>query len=474
MMRARRRAVGWGAAVLLAALALAVVSPTAGLRAQAAGDVITTTLGPGDNLVGWMAESASVEDLFEAIPAAEAVYAWDAEAGEWLMASPSAPAALNSLAELSPGMGLRIRIGGGEPVDWTRSATPAGGIVRLSAGFNLVGWLGPDDSPISYLALGIGTSFRAAHSWDAASGEYLRHDDGSPAGDAAFPRANRGDAIWIEVEQEVNWLQPTGVSPRVEYPTGEPQLGVTPKIEEALADTLEFFGTTYGIQAEPGQLTIYVAKNVGALIQALEITDYDERRRIERLWDRSGGWASRRGGRTYFVLKQEHWGAFAHVQTTIWAKCNVLFHEYFHVVQYQLRGYYRSSPDWLVEGTAERMETLVGQSSGCGHYSGVYNREYAKLGTNSPPLRSLEHDWPNTGTWEYTLGFLAADRLAERAGDAAIVEYWRLLASAMDGGEVRAQPEWHDTFGRAFGLTPDEFYAEFHEWRGDRANQDGG
>ena len=60
------------------------------------------------------------------------------------------------------------------------------------------------------------------------------------------------------------------------------------------------------------------------------------------------------------------------------AKCNVLLHEYFHVVQYQLRRCYRSSPDW------------------------------------------------------------------------------------------------HDAFGRAFGLTPDEFYAEFHEWRGDRANEDGG
>lgn len=39
----------------------------------------------------------------------------------------------------------------------------------------------------------------------------------------------------------------------------------------------------------------------------------------------------------------------------MWAKCNVLFREYFHVVQYQLREYYRSSPDWLVEGIAERV-----------------------------------------------------------------------------------------------------------------------
>lgn len=474
MMRAGQHAVGWAGAVLLAALALAAVLSMVGLRAQAADDVMTTTLQPGFNLVGWMAETAPVEELFETLPAAEAVYAWDAEAGKWLMASPSVPTALNSLAELSPGMGLRVRIGGDEAVDWTRSATPAGGIVRLSAGFNLVGWLGPDDSPLSYLALGIGTSFRAAYSWDAASGAYLQHDGESSAGDDAFPPANRGDGIWIEVDRGVNWLQPTGVWPQIEYPTGEPQLGVVSKIEEALADTLEFFGARYGIQAEPGQMTIYVAKNVDALLEALEITDYDARQRFERLWDRSGGWAQWRGDRAYFVLKQEHWGAFAPVQTTIWAKCNVLFHEYFHVVQYQLRRYYRSSPDWLVEGTAERMETLVGQLSGCGHYNGVYNREYAKLGSHSPPLRRLENDWPNTGTWEYSLGFLAADRLAERAGDAAIVEYWRLLASARGGEDEAAQPAWHDAFGRAFGLTPDEFYAEFHEWRGDRANEDGG
>lgn len=80
MMRAGQHAVGWAGAVLLAALALAAVLPMNGLRAQAADDAMTTTLQPGDNLVGWMAETAPVEELFEALPAAEAVYAWDAEA----------------------------------------------------------------------------------------------------------------------------------------------------------------------------------------------------------------------------------------------------------------------------------------------------------------------------------------------------------------------------------------------------------
>ena len=70
-------------------------------------------------------------------------------------------------------------------------------------------WLGPDDSPITYLALGIGASFSSARVWDATEARYLNYDPANSESVDSFPLANRGDATWITVDDPVNWLQPT-------------------------------------------------------------------------------------------------------------------------------------------------------------------------------------------------------------------------------------------------------------------------
>ena len=54
------------------------------------------------------------------------------------------------------------------------------------------------------------------------------------------------------------------------------------------------------------------------------------------------------------------------------------------------------------------------------------------------------------------LSFLAADWLLARAGERAIFEYYRLRQSTDD---------WKDAFEGAFGITIDEFYQEFAEYR---------
>ena len=75
--------------------------------------------------------------------------------------------------------------------------------------------------------------------------------------------------------------------------------------------------------------------------------------------------------------------------------------------------------------------------------------------------RSLE----STSTWDgyseslsesRTLGFLAVEWLATRAGDAAIFEYFRLLPDA---------ESWEEAFETAFGITVDDFYEEFEAYR---------
>lgn len=479
MTRSISRVRHW-AVVAAAAALLAVALISVSARAQEPPETMITILQPGDNFVGWIAADAPAQALFDAVPQIEVVHAWDPLARRWLLASPHVPAELHTLTQLTPGMGLRVRITGDQTIEWTRSAVPAGGIVKLHSGSNLVAWLGPDDSPITYLALGIGASFSSARVWDATEARYLNYDPVNSESVDSFPLANRGDATWITVDHAVNWLQPTGVRPLVEYPGGEPIVGVESSINEALDQVLDFFTTGYGIQAAPKRLAIYVAKNVEALLDALEITEYEERQSMRRLWDRSGGWATymygEEGTRWRFVLKQEHWGVFAHPSTKSWAKCNVLFHEYFHILQYQLRGRSVGSPQWLVEGTAERMEALVGSAAGCGAYGFRYREELAELATHSPTLRSVETRRPGARAWEYTLGFLAADLLVQRAGDASIVEYWRRLPSTRIGPHLLwdSKPTWQSAFEDTFGVAVDAFYDEFNEWRGDLANEDYG
>ena len=61
-----------------------------------------------------------------------------------------------------------------------------------------------------------------------------------------------------------------------------------------------------------------------------------------------------------------------------------------------------------------------------------------------------------TGDVVTALSFLAADWLAQRAGEPALFEYYRLLP---------ASDSWQDAFEGAFGMAIDDFYAAFAEYR---------
>ena len=78
---------------------------------------MTTILQPGDNFVGWIAADAPAQALFDAVPEIEVVHAWDPLVRRWLLASPHVPAELHTLTQLTPGMGLRVRITGDQAVE---------------------------------------------------------------------------------------------------------------------------------------------------------------------------------------------------------------------------------------------------------------------------------------------------------------------------------------------------------------------
>ena len=149
---------------------------------------------------------------------------------------------------------------------------------------------------------------------------------------------------------------------------------------------------------------------------------------------------------------------------------NLLAHEYYHVLQYALtpfeslyavpqRGpHMGGTPRWLVEGSATYVAAL---------YDGT-------LADERRAQLLKHHGNPGTGRAgtddDYEVGMLAVAWLTERAGEGALVEYWRELNSAplcRTIGEC-ARPgavTWADPFEAVFGLTPDAFYDRFEAYR---------
>ena len=437
---------------LALAVAVTLLLIAASARADEPAGTTTTPLYPGDNLVGWIAEEAPVADLFAAVPEIETAWAWNALERRWLVASPLVPAALHTLRTLTPGMGLRVHIDADAPVQWTRSAVPARGLVELRPGLNLVAWSGPDESAIEYLARGIGTSFAGSHAWDAANTQRISYDAEASETTADFPTTNRGDALWINASRSVNWLQPTGVLPWIEFPDGASQ-SFKNTVRRDLARVLEFFSTAHGIEADHSSTKVTIREGSAE----------------------PGGWAGSatfHGGIHYLNAFEGQWRQRGHASGQP-SGLQVLAHEYFHVLQSQLSvptTGLRIAPLWLVEGTAVWMQ--FGPEAEANYRvegsQSLYRRHALRSAKSAPPLPDIivgEFD----GT-EYTLGFLASDRLAQDSGADAIVEFWRSFAPTPIGphGRWTSAQSWRDAFQAAFGKTTEDFYAEFHSWRSER------
>ncbi len=134
----------------------------------------------------------------------------------------------------------------------------------------------------------------------------------------------------------------------------------------------------------------------------------------------------------------------------------VLAHEFFHVVQLSLSPNL-PGPYWLREGSAEYAMALFGDGARRMEYRAFRNSVRLRNASWTGTLRDAGADssYP-PGHEHYFLGFLAAERLVELAGEEALLEYFRLLPSSTS---------WREAFQQAFGRTVDEFYEEFEPYR---------
>lgn len=177
----------------------------------------TRTLHPGDNLIGWVWYPVTPQELFSQVPEAELVYAWDASASQFRFAVPGFDV---NLKTIQPGMGLFLRIGGDQPVEWQQPTVANGEWVDLKPGPNLVAWTGPSGTPVDLAVRSIGESLDQVHYWIPEASDFGVYEPSAPSRTMEMPELHRGDALWVFNATETRWLQPSG--DRALFPLGPP------------------------------------------------------------------------------------------------------------------------------------------------------------------------------------------------------------------------------------------------------------
>ena len=435
---------------LVALTLLVLASGMAPARTMAASeeapeaDTITTVLYPGWNMVGWVGPSTSTSELFDAIPALRQVSAWDADAQAHLHALRRR---YGELPTLTPGMGLWLRLSGDSTVEWARAVSRESVLLSLRAGENLVGWTGQDGTPVAEAVARLGDAVVLARGWDAQTQRYVRYIPvSSPAGDVAELR--HGAAVWIEASHPVGWWQPGAQKPPFTFHGDIPE-DTQAAIIAAYEGARAFFAVRFGAVGRGRHHYIGADTN-------------DVRTIYRAVFGRDPG-TEGFCGRTDFVAV-----------TVRVLRCAYLFEGGAQAAEYldalisetarkgsRLRGRPRldpRGPGWLIEGSFEYARHVHDEAAG---FRPSRSREdwngWARR--TELPLQAFEVTENRSG-WlngaEAGLGFFAVEWLADRAGDPAVFEYFRL---------IRDTDDWQDAFGAAFGISADDFYEQFADYR---------
>ena len=122
-------------------------------------------------------------------------------------------------------------------------------------------------------------------------------------------------------------------------------------------------------------------------------------------------------------------------------------------------GHDSHGPFWLVHGTRDYTDYAYRAVAGADTLEQTLNEQTSRASRTAAPLSGLQThaDAEAAGHWEArALGFLAIERLAARAGEPALFEYYAALPDAAG---------WREAFEAAFGIAPDAFYADFEAYR---------
>ena len=248
---------------------------------------------------------------------------------------------------------------------------------------------------------------------DASRDEALALLDPDIQQDGSTQRLKRGDGVWVRVASQRYWLQPGSAGAEVEFSEEysddrQDELG-------SLVDTaVAYFAHRFGVVV-PGVTARY------------------------RSATEEGCFYSRR---TLF-LKELCYTAVGH--------------EYSHAIQEHLAGP-GSSPVWILEGVANRWSAQFHEARGFRTYANhLRDTVHPQARRTLTSLEDLEASLSDGGLRQnYNLIHVAIDFLVELVGEDRTFEYYR---------ERPNYRTWQDAFHGTFGLSVDDFYSEFAEYR---------
>ncbi|MCY4616856.1 MAG: hypothetical protein OXC71_10775 [Chloroflexi bacterium] len=406
------------------------------LAEEDARETVTTRLEPGWNLVGWTGDEVAVASIFWEIPSLQVVYAWDAREQRYLAAVgrtdpvSSGLDVRGDLEQLRAGMGLWLFIGGLKPVSWTRELSKQSAFVTVHEGWNLVTWGGAAGEAVSS-AKGLGGTFMSALGWDpdAQAFEVCARDE--PCHAPNLSALGTGDALWIKASLQAaqparRWWHrvPIGFEFGSDVtPTEQRELRT--EVDEALAFVLR----QYGILVP--DLTLKVGNAAGTLCGYANKTIYlAEPCRGALLHELAHAVQEYLGTRT----NSDRWG---NLQTTSLA------------------------PDWLDEGGANYLGSLVEHSLNRKDFEERYQEAAQASRWTNKTLRQIERDiLKGDSAAHYELATFAVMFLADQAGDQAVLAFY---------DQRQSFSTWEDTFRRVFGMATYEFYDAFAAHRAEVA-----
>lgn len=376
---------------------------------------IATELQPGWNLGSWTGEEEPVKALFEEIPELQIAHSWDAAEQRFRSAIAGEGEGLGDLTTLQPGMGLWLYVGGIEPVQWTRVFLPESGLVRLSEGWNLLAWSGKDGASAGDAFENLGSDFAGAATWDTGEARFLEYAPDAPAGTAELEHIRRGEGLWVRAWTDRYWLQPASAGLPVEFGGGYS--------DERQAELLELVDTA----------VTYFAHRFGVFVP----------------------------GTAVHYRSAEAQGCFYSAGTVALREAcyTAIGHEYSHAIQEYLAPSVDRGPAWLIEGVANRWSAQFHEARGFRTYDDHLRETTLPLARRTPlPLEALEDGLFVDGftVANYNIVHVAIDWLVELNGEDRTFRYHQERAS---------HESWQEAFQAVFGLSIDEFYADFADYR---------
>ncbi|MCY3568420.1 MAG: hypothetical protein OXH38_07305 [Chloroflexi bacterium] len=364
-------------------------------------------LQPGGNLVGWHGGVVSFEELFAQLPVPVGVIKLRPDGtplwtGLWTESGSALPEGWLAYGDL-----MFVYTAGSVPLSVTIGSDDPPPYLSLNPGVNFVAWPGPDRTDLDVIRRGLGSPLVALAAFDA---------DGLPYTSAGEVLVDRGQLLRIELDARVRWLPNPDLESDVIFAgaTSEPQ---REQFREWLQRARAYFWNEFGV----------VAADTDVI--------YSED------WEADTGWPL--GEPVAFAH-----GHFA-IYMGVWSELT-LVHEYVHALQSLLQGCCKFGPLWLTEGSAEYLASGYGRANGM-LGAGETKRHRQSTVWLTPFLKGAIDQALDDNP--YVAGEMAVEWLANNSdGDAAIIDYFRLLASA---------ESWQEAFARAFGLSVDEFYRRF-------------